>query len=175
MTPADIWERIRAKTVAYRCASMVVLATATVVAGEAAAQDFSAGLSAYNLHHYDKAFAQWWPLAAQGHADSQAAVGYLYLKGLGVAQNDVTAATFYAHAAARGQVDAQYFLGLLYLRGRGVPQNYALAHVLCELAMTRGVPYALPCRDEAMAHLDVEQLDKDYHRIAELYAKYEPQ
>jgi len=168
MTSPGIWSRI-----ARAC--VIVLVSATVAAGGSLAQDFRAGLSAYNLRHYDEAFAQWWPLATQGQADSQAALGYMYLNGLGVEQNDAAAAKLYAYAAAQGQADAQYFLGWLYLRGRGVSQNYARAHILCELAMTRGVPQALQCREEAMIQLDAEQLDKGYRRVAELYEKYEPQ
>jgi len=170
-----------AKAQAYTRTSILSFARAsaialiTVAASGAVAQDFGTGLSAYKLHQYDAALASWWPLAAKGHADSQAALGYMYLKGFGVAQDNAMAAQFYAQAAAQGQVDAQYFLGTLFLYGRGVEQDYAHAHVLCELAMTRGVPQALWCRDEAIAHLDAEQLDKDYRRIAELYEKYESQ
>ena len=174
MISDSISARVRATGSAIGHASAVVLA-AIIAASGAAAQDFSAGLSAFNSHRYDVAFAQWWPLAAKGHTDSQAALGYMYLKGLGVAQDDAAAARLYANAAARGQVDAQYFLGLLYLQGRGVPRDYAQAHVLCELAMTRGVPRALRCRDEAMGHLNAEQLDRNYRRVAEWYEKFEPQ
>ena len=173
MTLADVWSLPRTAIPTLARASAVALATAMFAASGAAAQDFSAGLSAYNLHQYKTALARWWPLAARGHADSQAALGYLYLRGLGVVQDDAIAARFYAHAAAQGQVDAQYFLGTLYLHGRGVDQDYARAHVLCELAMTRGVPQALHCRDEAIAHLDAEQLDRNYRRVADLYERYE--
>jgi len=36
-----------------------------------------------------------------------------------------------------------------------------------------GVPEALQCRSEAIAHLNAEQLDTDYWRVAEWYEECE--
>ena len=63
----------------------------------------------------------------------------MYLKGLGVRQDDVRAADWYRRAAQLGRPEAQFFLGTLYYLGRGVPQNDQLAHVWCEIALARGM------------------------------------
>jgi len=154
-------------------ASVAALVLVFSTATGTAAQDFRAGRQAYDRSDYIAAFAEWRPLAETGHADAQASLGYLYLRGLGVAQNDAMAARWYAQAAARGQVDALHFLGTLYLKGAGVRRDYSRAHVLCELAMTRGAPRALRCRDEAISNLNEETLGENYRQIADWSEKFD--
>ena len=48
--------------------------------------------------------------AAQGHADAQFYVGWLYWKGQGAAQNDEEAMKWYRKAAAQGHERAQRVL-----------------------------------------------------------------
>lgn len=153
------------------CIPGLVLAVSTATC--VAAQDFRVGRSAYNGSDYVAAFAQWLPLAETGHAKAQASLAYLYLKGLGVPQDNAKAAKWYARAAAQGQVDALHFLGILYLKGAGVRQDYSRAHVLCELAITRGAPQALRCRDEAISNLDQATISENFRRIAEWFEKFD--
>jgi len=63
------------------------------------------------------------PLAEQGDARAQAALGMLYGKGQGVPQRYREAAKWLHLAAAQGDAQAQYTLGWLYAMGFGVRQN----------------------------------------------------
>lgn len=137
------------------------------VARPAAGQDFDAGLSAYAAADYDVAFAQWLPLALEGDARAQASLGFLYLKGLRVRQDDALAAKWYRLAAEDGQPEAQFFLGTLYFLGRGVPQNFVEAYLWCELALSNGMTEGLDCRSEAALHMTRGQLAEADRRLVE--------
>jgi TPR repeat protein len=119
----------------------------------AAADEFARGLSAYNAADYEAAFDAWYPLADEQDPKAQTAIAFLYLKGLGVRQDDVRAADWYRQAAEHGRPEAQFFLGMLYHLGRGVPQNDRLAHVWCEVALAGGFTAGLDCRDAASARM----------------------
>lgn len=136
-----------------------------LLAGGAAADEFGRGLSAYNAADYERAFEIWYPLADENDAKAQTAIAFLYLKGLGVTQDDVRAADWYRRAARLGRPEAQFFLGSLYYLGRGVPQNDTLAHVWCEIALARGMPQGLNCRDAASARMTAAEV-RDANRMA---------
>ena len=61
--------------------------------------------------------------AEQGDASAQTSLGWLYMYGQGVPQNDKEALKWFRLAAAQGYANGQYNVGLLYMMGRGVPQN----------------------------------------------------
>jgi TPR repeat protein len=65
--------------------------------------------------------------AAQGDADAQFTLGFLYSKGEGVPQDHAEALKWFRLAAAQGHAKAQYNLGAMYGNGQGVPQNYVQA------------------------------------------------
>lgn len=158
--PARVRARImRAKT----CLPVLALLALPL---PAAADDFTRGLSAYNAAEYEAAFEAWYPLADENHAKAQAALAFLYLKGLGVVQDDVRAADWYGRAAQLGEPQAQFFLGTLYYLGRGVPQDDLRAHVWCELALGRGVPAGLDCRDAASARMTRTEVREAYRMAA---------
>lgn len=133
----------------------------------AVADEFARGLSAYNAADYGTAFDAWYPLADENDAKAQAALAFLYLKGLGVRQDDVRAADWYRRAAQLGRPEAQFFLGTLYYLGRGVPQNDRLAHVWCEIALAGGIPAGLDCRDAASARMTRADVREAYRKAAE--------
>ncbi|KIO47791.1 tetratricopeptide repeat protein, partial [Nitrosospira sp. NpAV] len=54
---------------------------------------------------------------------AQYALGVLYAKGRGVAQDDREAVSWYRKAAEQGNADAQYNLGLAYTKGQGTTQD----------------------------------------------------
>ena len=87
--------------------------------GTAAAQDFRSGLSAYNTGDYARAFHDWSALAEQGDPAAEAGIGFLFHKGLGVAQDDAEAAKWFVKAAEQGQAEAQLLLGTLFFFGQG--------------------------------------------------------
>jgi TPR repeat protein len=145
----------------------LVLAAGLVLAAPAAADDFERGLAAYNAADYQAAFERWYPLAEENDAKAQAALAFLYLKGLGVQQDDVRAADWYRRAAQLGQAEAQFFLGTMYYLGRGVPRNAQLAHVWCEIALAGGISAGLDCRDAASARLAPAEVREAYRMAAE--------
>lgn len=68
--------------------------------------------------------------AAAGDPHAQVALGYIYDRGNGVAQNYSEAARLYAAAAAQDHARGQYNLGIFYRDGFGVQQDYARAMAL---------------------------------------------
>ena len=136
-------------------------------AASAAAQDFDRGLSAYNVADYRTAYQNWWPLSLRGDAKSQAALGYLHYKGLGLPANPAAAALWFGRAAEHGQPTAQFFLGTLYLDGRGVDQDYTMAHMWCELAVTGGFAAGLDCRDQAGLHMSTDDFARSSQMVVE--------
>ncbi|MDP2621444.1 MAG: tetratricopeptide repeat protein [Hyphomicrobiales bacterium] len=147
--------------------ALILNAAVLISPAPAVAQDFDAGLSAYNIADYATAFGNWWPLSMRGDGKSQAALGYLYFKGLGVGQNASTAALWFNRAADKGQPTAQFFLGTLYLEGRGVSRDFARAYMWCDLALSNGFPAGLACRDEAALRMDAEDFVRSSHMTVE--------
>jgi TPR repeat protein len=69
-----------------------------------------------------KALALFTAAADAGNAEAQLALGYLYMKGDGVAADATKALALFTSAAEGGSRDAQYNVGLAYMRGQGVSQ-----------------------------------------------------
>ncbi len=100
--------------------------------------DYSAGLDAYKRGNYAVAVQEWRGLAEAGHAQTQVSLGWLYLKGRGVSQDDVAARQLFEKAAVQGNVEAQYNLARLYYSGQGGKQDYAQACLWYEKAALQG-------------------------------------
>ena len=98
-----------------------------LISGPLSWADFRLGEDAYLAQDYETAMREWAPLAAQGNAEAQNMVGYMYRWGQGVAQDFETARYWYRLAADQGHQSAQNNLGLLYRYGLGVPKDYAKA------------------------------------------------
>ena len=105
----------------------VMLALVVVLVAAPAWADYEAGKEAYVRGDYATALKEFRALAAQGDADAQSALGWMYYEGEGVSQDDAEAVRWYLLAAAQGEADAQGNLGAMYAVGRGVPQNDAEA------------------------------------------------
>jgi len=148
-----------------RLVGLVIVLLST--AQPAAAGDFRSGLSAYNRGDYIGAFRDWYPLAEHGDARAQAGLGFLFHKGLGVAQDDVEAASWFEKAAGKGQAEAQLLLGTLYFFGEGVPQNYVTAFAWCEIAQSNGQTDALECRDAALEHMTSDEIKRSFRLVTE--------
>lgn len=86
--------------------------------------DFQAAEDAYLAEDYETAMREWAPLAAQGNAEAQNMVGYMYRFGQGVPQDYELARQWYRRAADNGNEQAQNNLGALYRYGLGVKQDY---------------------------------------------------
>ena len=88
-----------------------------LISGPLSWADFRLGEDAYLAQDYETAMREWAPLAAQGNAEAQNMVGYMYRWGQGVAQDFETARYWYRLAADQGHQSAQNNLGLLYRYG----------------------------------------------------------
>jgi TPR repeat protein len=140
------------------------LTVSAVIAGTAE-EDFRAGLSAYNTGDFAGALRLWRPLADRNDARSQAGIGFMYHRGLGVKPDDVQAAFWLRKAAEQGQAEGQFMLGHLYYFGLGVPQSYPAAYAWCELAQDNGNAEAQFCRDAALESLREEAQLRDAFRM----------
>ena len=94
------------------------------------AQDFDAGLVAYEAGEYATALGEWMPLARQGEAQSQFYLGVMYANGFGVTRDDLKAVRWYRLAAKQGYAEAQNHLGGMYFSGRGVLEDYMMAQAV---------------------------------------------
>jgi TPR repeat protein len=100
-------------------------------------------------------------LANRGQADAQAELGYLFATGLGVPQDDHSAAFWYGQAALQGWPDAKLALAAMYALGRGVPRDdRAAAYWLLQSQQSHLQADAYACG------MGVEQ---DFARARELY------
>lgn len=90
--------------------------------------------------HWRYTQAAFWYLKAaeQGDADAQDALGDLYEKGQGVAQDYAQAVLWHRKAAEQGDADAQESLGDSYLNGQGVSRDYTQAALWYRKAAEQG-------------------------------------
>jgi TPR repeat protein len=132
-------------------------------------EEFRAGLSAFNRGDFVTALQTWQPLAENNEARSQAGIGFMYHRGLGVQVDDQQAAFWLRKAAEQGQAEGQFMLGSLYFFGKGVPQSYSRAYAWCELAQDNGQAEAQMCRDAALQSLiGSEDLRDAFRMLGEL-------
>ncbi|MDX1487963.1 MAG: tetratricopeptide repeat protein, partial [Acidiferrobacterales bacterium] len=106
-----------------------------------AGASFDEGLAAYNRGDYTTAVREWRPLAAQGDADAQNKLGFMYYFGQGVPQDYAEALNWYRRAAEQGFAYAQFSLGFMYAKGQGVPKDYAEAVKWSRKAAEQGHPF----------------------------------
>ena len=92
-----------------------------------AQRQFMGGQLSYWFKDYSGALKAWQPLAEEGHAPSQATLGWLYHRGLGVEKSYQHAVKWYRLAADQDYVVAQHNLGIMYENGWGVEQSYTEA------------------------------------------------
>ena len=149
--------------------AIVFAATAIVIASGARAgspeEDFRRGLSAFNRGDYASALRLWRPLADGDDPRSEAGIGFMYHRGLGVAVDDGQAAFWLRKAAEQGQAEGQLMLGSLYFFGLGVPQSYSTAYAWCELAQDNGQADAQMCRDAALTSITSDEERRDAFRM----------
>lgn len=138
------------------------LAATLALAPQLRAEGFADGLGAYDAGDYATAFAVWSELATAGDADAEAAIGGLYLQGLGVEESAAQAAAWYQRAAKRGLMAAQMNLGDMYATGRGVGRDLVKAYLWLGLAAAQGNTWSAGRRDEiakAMSASDITQAE----------------
>ncbi len=132
-------------------------------------EGFRKGLSAFQRGDYDIAMGIWHPLAEREDAKSQASIGFMFDRGLGVTMDAEAAAYWYRKAAEHGQAEGQAMLGRLYLRGKGVPQSSVVAYAWCELAADHGGNGAGGCRTIALQQMKTHEEMLSAFRLTTTY------
>ena len=61
--------------------------------------------------------------AEEGEPEAQVQLGFVYMSGRGVPQDDTEAARWFRLAAEQGDAEGQFHLALAHFNGRGVPQD----------------------------------------------------
>jgi TPR repeat protein len=91
----------------------------------------------------------------------------MYREGRGVPQNDAEAVKWFRKAAEQGYAGAQYSLGYMYANGQGVPQDYVLAHMWCNLAVSRFPASEKEKREMVVKYRDIVASEMPPAQIAE--------
>ncbi len=108
-----------------------------------ARSDYQTGVDAYSDGNFKLALQEWMPLAEGGDATAQNSVGALYDHGLGLDEDDATAAYWYQLAADQSLPLAMRNLANMYAGGHGVPFDQALAESWYEKAARMGDPVSI--------------------------------
>jgi TPR repeat protein len=128
-----------------------------VLATPIGAQDFGAGVAAYEAGDFATALENWQPFAEQGNARGQYNLGVMYANGRGVPQDYAEAMRWYRLAAEQGDAVAQGLLGSYYVTGQGVPQDDILAHMWFNIASAGGDAQSAGIRDALAESMTREQ------------------
>lgn len=105
---------------AAKCIAAVVLGLASA---NLTAANLASGLEAFDRSDYQRAFADFRPLAEAGNARAECRLGTLYAMGRGVERDYGRALTWLRRSADQGYASAENDLGALYDQGRGVPED----------------------------------------------------
>ena len=89
--------------------------------------DFDQAVADYDAGRFAAAIMGFRVCAEQGHATAQSRLGWMYLSGEGVPQDNGEAVRWYQLAAEQGDAYAQFHLGMMYAMGKGVPKDYGEA------------------------------------------------
>src|ERR1051325_1942382 len=115
---------------------------AQLASSAAMAGPWEDGMAAYNRGDYVPAFRLFRPLAEQGNARAQTALGVMFRKGEGVPKNPVRARMWFSLAAKRGDAGAKAGLGRVSrtLTQQEISQADAMANA-CEASNYRQCEY----------------------------------
>ena len=76
--------------------------------------------------------------AEQRNASADVSIGYLYIQGLGVTQDNVKAMQWFRKGADLGDPKGQFNVGALYADGRGVARDEVQARLWMSKAAAQG-------------------------------------
>lgn len=113
----------------------------------AAAGAYEDGLVSYYLGEYKTAYSLLRPLAEQGDARAQAALGDMHAYGEGCPEDGPEALRWHRKAAEQGNALAQNSLGVMYGNGEGVPRDYVQAYMWFNLAAAQGEEESIENRE----------------------------
>ena len=147
---------------AYALTAALMLGSAQM----AVAGPFEDGAAAYARGEYATALMLLRPLAEQGNANAQNALGVMFVNGEGTAQDYADARKWYQRAATQGYAKAQGNLGVMYFNGEGVAQDYIEAYKWFDLAGRGGFESALKYRSLVSDKMTPEQIEDAQRRAA---------
>ena len=150
-------------------ALVIIVSLATT--GAVCAQDRLKGFRAFQSGDYATALKEWTVLAKQGHAEAQSALGVMYRKGHGVAQDYKETVKWFRRSAEQGHAEAQSDLGLMFAGGRGVIQDSVYAHMWINIAASNGYALAMKNRDILEKMMTAAEISKAQERARECVAK----
>ena len=104
-------------------AALIAVAAIVVAAPVANADELADGIAAVRKKDYFNAVRLLTPLAQNGNAQAQLAMGDLHYHGHGVKESDEEALRWYERAASQGLADAQFLTGNMYAYGLGIPRS----------------------------------------------------
>ena len=136
-------------------------------AARAGSPMFEEGRLAYSQGDINAALVLWRPLAEQGDADAQFALGTLYYAGLAVPVDYTESSYWFHRAAEQGYAAAQYNLGNAYQRGEGVRANSTMAVHWWRKAAQQG--FAAGQYNLASAYHSGDGVERDEERALALY------
>lgn len=116
-----------------------LFAILTLAALLSAQNELEQGLAAYKSGDYATALREFRIAAEAGEPTAMFSLGFMYLRGEGVAEDPKEAAHWLGLAAERGIAPAQHSLALLYYEGRGVEKNSTVAANYFESAALQGL------------------------------------
>jgi TPR repeat protein len=122
-------------------AVVALVAVGSIAAASAWADSFGDGIGAARKGDYVTALMLLQPLADQGNAEAQFAIGNLCDTGKTI-MDPAKAAQWYRRAAEQGYPEAENNLGALYSNGEGVPHDHGQALKWWQLAAEQGLPTA---------------------------------
>ncbi|MCH9047848.1 MAG: SEL1-like repeat protein [Proteobacteria bacterium] len=76
--------------------------------------------------------------ADRGDISAISNLGFMYVKGIGVEQNEKDGVMWYRKAGGLGHLTSQFNLGVMYAKGRGVEQNYVESLKWYKMAAEQG-------------------------------------
>ncbi|KAG0263906.1 hypothetical protein DFQ27_001558, partial [Actinomortierella ambigua] len=108
-------------------------------------------------------------LAKGGHLETQMTLACMYENGVGVAQDDFQALTWYLRAAKQGSVEAQYKTGYFYYRGIGTQVNIIKAESWLRQAAEGGNREAQRYLGRMYEHGHKGKIPQDYAKAVSWY------
>jgi len=143
--------------------SLPILAAALGFAPLGALADYDEGLRAYRIRDYTVALREFKVAGERGHAEAQYYLGNMYVRGMGVNQNDKEAMRWFSAAADQGNAASQFNVGLMLMEGRGQRKDLERAYYWFILAANGNAPdiasLAAKNRDVVKSRLTPQQVE----------------
>jgi hypothetical protein len=118
-----------------RLKRLALLATAlTALGARPAFAGYEDALQMVREAKYQQSYAEFLPLAEEGHSASQFSVGLIYHLGRGMKQDSKIAYEWYKKATLQDHAPAMNNIGMMYLNGEYVAKNQEIAFKLFEKA-----------------------------------------